>query len=150
MMAKKPLNIGMIGYGFMGRAHSNAWRKVGNFFDLEYQPVLKAVAARNVQNRTYLRDSLALCDFVYPMTYSFSQYGPVGDPDLEEFVEVRRDDADIAEAFRQRHRGAGSHRQHAFVEREQGQIPIQMKLGAGGQWMIRSMGFVLLASDHSR
>ena len=46
-MAKKPLNIGMIGYGFMGRAHSNAWRKVGNFFDLEYQPVLKAVAARN-------------------------------------------------------------------------------------------------------
>ena len=26
-MAKKPLNIGMIGYGFMGRAHSNAYRK---------------------------------------------------------------------------------------------------------------------------
>ncbi len=48
--AKKPLNIGMIGYGFMGRAHSNAWRKVGNFFDLEYQPVLKAVAARNQAN----------------------------------------------------------------------------------------------------
>jgi predicted dehydrogenase len=46
-MAKKPLNIGMIGYGFMGRAHSNAWRRVGNFFDLDYQPVLKAVAARN-------------------------------------------------------------------------------------------------------
>lgn len=46
-MAKKPLNIGMIGYGFMGRAHSNAWRRVGNFFDLEYEPVLKAVAARN-------------------------------------------------------------------------------------------------------
>ena len=45
-MARKPLNIGMIGYGFMGRAHSNAWRKVGNFFDLEYQPVLKAVAAK--------------------------------------------------------------------------------------------------------
>ena len=48
--AKKPLNIGMIGYGFMGRAHSNAWRKVGNFFDLEYQPVLKVVAARNQAN----------------------------------------------------------------------------------------------------
>lgn len=45
-MAKKPLNIGMIGYGFMGRAHSNAYRKVGNFFDLEYQPVLKALCAR--------------------------------------------------------------------------------------------------------
>jgi predicted dehydrogenase len=43
----KPLNIGMIGYGFMGRAHSNAYRKVGNFFDLDYQPVLKAACARD-------------------------------------------------------------------------------------------------------
>ena len=42
-----PLNIGLIGYGFMGRAHSNAFRKVSNFFDLEYQPVLKAVCARD-------------------------------------------------------------------------------------------------------
>lgn len=41
------LNVGMIGYGFMGRAHSNAYRKVGNFFDLEYEPVLKAACARN-------------------------------------------------------------------------------------------------------
>ena len=45
-MATKPLNIGMIGYGFMGRAHSNAYRKVSNFFDLEYQPVLKAACGR--------------------------------------------------------------------------------------------------------
>jgi predicted dehydrogenase len=43
MKAKKVLNVGMIGYGFMARTHSNAYRKVGNFFDLEYQPVLKTV-----------------------------------------------------------------------------------------------------------
>lgn len=43
MKAKKTLNVGMIGYGFMARTHSNAYRKVGNFFDLEYQPVLKTV-----------------------------------------------------------------------------------------------------------
>src|SRR5437867_9467582 len=43
----KNLNIGLIGYGFMGRAHSNAFRKVSNFFDLEYRPVLKAVCARD-------------------------------------------------------------------------------------------------------
>jgi len=43
----KPLNIGLIGCGFMGRAHSNGYRKVGNFFDLEYHPVLKAACARN-------------------------------------------------------------------------------------------------------
>jgi predicted dehydrogenase len=43
----KPLNIGLIGYGFMGRAHSNAYRRVNNFFDLQYQPVLKAVCGRS-------------------------------------------------------------------------------------------------------
>ena len=46
-MAKKNLNIGMVGYGFMGRAHSNAWRTVSSFFDTGYQPVLKAASARD-------------------------------------------------------------------------------------------------------
>lgn len=44
---KKELRIGMIGYGFMGRTHSNGYRRVNNFFDLEYTPVLKAACARN-------------------------------------------------------------------------------------------------------
>ncbi|MBI4621927.1 MAG: Gfo/Idh/MocA family oxidoreductase [Verrucomicrobia bacterium] len=43
----KTLNIGMIGYGFMGRAHSNAFRKVNNFFPLDYRPVLKAACGRD-------------------------------------------------------------------------------------------------------
>jgi predicted dehydrogenase len=43
----KPLNIGMIGYGFMGRTHSNAYSQVNHFFDLEYKPVLKSVCARD-------------------------------------------------------------------------------------------------------
>src|SRR5437764_2028388 len=43
----KALNVGMIGYGFMGRAHSNAYRKVNHFFDLEHRPVLKAACARS-------------------------------------------------------------------------------------------------------
>ena len=47
MSTPKPLNIGMIGYGFMGRAHSNAYAKVNHFFDLPYRPVLKAVCARD-------------------------------------------------------------------------------------------------------
>src|SRR5215471_6156004 len=45
--AMKRLNIGLVGYGFMGRAHSNAFRRAGNFFDLPCQPVLKTVCARN-------------------------------------------------------------------------------------------------------
>ena len=43
----KTLNVGLIGCGFMGRTHSNAHRKVGNFFNLEYQPVLKAICDFN-------------------------------------------------------------------------------------------------------
>src|SRR5438067_1989560 len=43
----KKLNIGMIGYGFMGRAHSNAYRKVNNFFELQHRPVLKAICGRS-------------------------------------------------------------------------------------------------------
>jgi len=43
----KPLNIGMIGYGFMGRAHTNAYCQVPHFFDVPYHPVLKAVCARD-------------------------------------------------------------------------------------------------------
>jgi predicted dehydrogenase len=42
-----PLNVGMIGYGFMGRAHSNAYSQVNHFFDLKYRPVLKAACARS-------------------------------------------------------------------------------------------------------
>ncbi|MBI1874215.1 MAG: Gfo/Idh/MocA family oxidoreductase [Acidobacteria bacterium] len=43
----KRLNIGLVGYGFMGRTHSNAFLQAPRFFDLPMQPVLKAVAARN-------------------------------------------------------------------------------------------------------
>jgi predicted dehydrogenase len=43
----RPLRIGMIGYGFMGRAHSNGYNRVKDFFDLEYLPVLQAVAGRD-------------------------------------------------------------------------------------------------------
>jgi len=41
-----PLNVGVIGYGFMGRAHSNAYRRVNQFFKLDRRPVLKACCGR--------------------------------------------------------------------------------------------------------
>jgi predicted dehydrogenase len=46
----KEIRVGMVGYGFMGRAHSNAYRKVNNFFPLKHKAVLKAVCARNEAN----------------------------------------------------------------------------------------------------
>jgi predicted dehydrogenase len=47
MMGKPKLNVAMIGYQFMGRAHSNAWRQVGRFFELPFEPVMKVVCGRN-------------------------------------------------------------------------------------------------------
>ena len=43
----KNLNIGMIGYGFMGRAHSNGYKRVNDFFKLDYRPILKAACGRD-------------------------------------------------------------------------------------------------------
>jgi predicted dehydrogenase len=46
-MAKNILNVGMIGRGFMGRAHSNAYHQVNRFFRLDREPVLKVICARD-------------------------------------------------------------------------------------------------------
>ena len=48
MAAKKAINIGLVGYGFMGRTHSNAFLQAPRFFDLPFQPALAAVCARNI------------------------------------------------------------------------------------------------------
>ena len=56
-MSKKELRIGMIGYGFMGKAHTNAYATVANFFDLQHKPVLKAVCARNAENAQAFADN---------------------------------------------------------------------------------------------
>lgn len=41
------INVGLIGYKFMGKAHSHAWRTVSRFFDLDAQPVMKVVCGRD-------------------------------------------------------------------------------------------------------
>ena len=43
----KTLNVGMIGYKFMGRAHSNAWLKADKFFDLKARPVMQVICGRD-------------------------------------------------------------------------------------------------------
>lgn len=43
----KTLNVGMIGYKFMGKTHSNAWRQVGHFFPVPVQPVMHTVCGRD-------------------------------------------------------------------------------------------------------
>ncbi len=41
------LRVGMVGYAFMGTAHSHAWRTAPRFFDLPLAPELTAIAGRN-------------------------------------------------------------------------------------------------------
>lgn len=42
------LNIALLGAGFMGKAHSNAYRQVSHFFDIGIKPVMKVVCARTL------------------------------------------------------------------------------------------------------
>ena len=55
-MAKKTLNVGMVGYGFMGRTHSNAFSQVPHFFQLEHKPVLKTICARSADKAQSFAD----------------------------------------------------------------------------------------------
>src|ERR1700746_1592376 len=56
MATKKPLNIGLVGYGFMGRTHSNAYKRVNDFFDVAYRPVLKPVCGRTADGAQAFAD----------------------------------------------------------------------------------------------
>ncbi|MFF8316892.1 MULTISPECIES: Gfo/Idh/MocA family protein [Streptomyces] len=44
---KPPLRVGMVGYAFMGAAHSQGWRTAGRVFDLPLSPVLTALCGRD-------------------------------------------------------------------------------------------------------
>jgi len=46
-MAKKQVNVGLIGYQFMGKAHSNAYRQVNHFFDLPVEVNMHTICGRN-------------------------------------------------------------------------------------------------------
>nr|WP_248561118.1 Gfo/Idh/MocA family oxidoreductase [Niallia sp. NCCP-28] len=46
-MSKKQVRIGMVGYKFMGKAHSHAYRDVAFYFDNNVEPVMQAICGRN-------------------------------------------------------------------------------------------------------
>ena len=45
-MAKKKVNVAMIGAQFMGKAHSNAWRQVKAMFDSPVEPIMKVMCGK--------------------------------------------------------------------------------------------------------
>ncbi|MEN3269963.1 MAG: hypothetical protein V7646_6857 [Pseudonocardia sp.] len=47
MESDRTLGVGMVGYAFMGAAHSQAWRTAGRFFDLPLQPDMAVLCGRN-------------------------------------------------------------------------------------------------------
>src|ERR1041385_8918843 len=49
MAAKRSCRVGLIGHGFMGKAHSNAWRQAPRFFDLPADVCLHTICGRNAR-----------------------------------------------------------------------------------------------------
>ncbi|CAN5452720.1 hypothetical protein BH09PLA1_BH09PLA1_19120 [soil metagenome] len=47
MSSQKTINVCLVGQKFMGRTHSNAFLKVGKFFDVPLLPVMHTIAGRN-------------------------------------------------------------------------------------------------------
>ncbi|MEO3800817.1 Gfo/Idh/MocA family oxidoreductase [Nonomuraea sp. B1E8] len=47
MSDRTTIGVGMVGYAFMGRVHSQAWRSVGAFFDLPLAPRMAVLAGRS-------------------------------------------------------------------------------------------------------
>ncbi|PYL87423.1 MAG: dehydrogenase [Verrucomicrobia bacterium] len=47
MVTRRTLAVGLIGYNFMGKAHSNAWRQAPHFFDLSAGVRMKTICGRN-------------------------------------------------------------------------------------------------------
>lgn len=47
MSTRRTLAVGLIGYKFMGKAHSNGWRQAPRFFDLPANLQLKTICGRN-------------------------------------------------------------------------------------------------------
>jgi predicted dehydrogenase len=63
MGASKELRVGLVGCGFMGRTHSNAFGTVNRFFEVEYQPVLTAVCARDRASAQAFADNWGYSSF---------------------------------------------------------------------------------------
>ncbi|UCC17838.1 MAG: hypothetical protein JSU58_04620 [Dehalococcoidales bacterium] len=81
----------------------------------------KSLAALKIQNRAYLEDSLGLCDSGWPIAYSFSKPGSVGDPDLEAkiFEAVTGESGDELEPAMER----VAHLQRLIMMRESRKLP---------------------------
>ena len=47
MIDRPAIGVGMIGYAFMGRAHSHAWRNVARVFEVPLEPIMTVICGRS-------------------------------------------------------------------------------------------------------
>ena len=113
----KTLNIALLGGGFMGRAHANAYAQVGHFFDLAYAPVVKACYGR-AENRDKLE--------------AFARRWGVESVETDWRALVTRDDIDVVDACLPNH----MHRDVVVASAEAGKVvlcekPLAMNAAEG-------------------
>ena len=93
--AARKINIGLVGYQFMGKAHSNAFRQVGKFFpDLEAEPVLKALCGRSEEKVKAAADKFGFESY----ETDYRKLLERGDIDLIDIVTPGNSHAEIAVA----------------------------------------------------
>jgi predicted dehydrogenase len=64
MSNKKPIRIGLIGTGLMGRIHTNAYKRIPDFFpEFEFTPVLQAVCARREEKVKAFAEQWGYADY---------------------------------------------------------------------------------------
>ncbi len=120
------INVGLIGYKFMGKAHSNAYLTVDKFFDCTARPIMKAVCGR---------DAEAVAEFA-------RRWGWESSASSWEAL-VARDDIDLVDIGTPGHThaamavGAAKAGKHVFCEK-----PLAMNLSESRQMLeaVRSAG----------
>jgi predicted dehydrogenase len=76
-MAKKNLTVGLIGYQFMGKAHSSAYRQVNRFFDLPLQVRMKTICGRTESKVSEAAETLGW------EGYALNYHDVLADPEID-------------------------------------------------------------------
>jgi len=83
MANHKTINVCLVGQKFMGRTHSNAFLKVGKFFDVPMLPVMHTIAGRNKAELEEFKDRWgwqhATTDWKKAVTRTFDWFEADGD-----------------------------------------------------------------------
>ncbi len=62
-MGKKGVRIGLVGYQFMGKAHSHAYRDIPFFFETDANPILQAICGRNEDAVSQAADQMGFASY---------------------------------------------------------------------------------------